>query len=198
MCTWPLRCACPFYGGFLAVDFFFCLSGFVIAFAYEKRLAQGMRATDFMVARWIRLLSPLSARYHSLGLTFLTPQPTSRTPRSSLSPVDLRPRSRSPHVPLRGIHSVPPRSPLLVALCRALPHAIYAALMRLHVAGNIALTALAAVSFAVLYRSGAASRVNARYGHDRSSVLIGLARAGLAFPIGVLAYRLHAGKRSPA
>ena len=40
--------------GFLAVDFFFCLSGFVIAYAYDSRLHQmGLRA--FFTSRLIRL-----------------------------------------------------------------------------------------------------------------------------------------------
>lgn len=40
--------------GFLAVDFFFCLSGFVIAYAYDARLQQmGFRA--FFTSRLIRL-----------------------------------------------------------------------------------------------------------------------------------------------
>lgn len=40
--------------GFLAVDFFFCLSGFVIAYAYDKRLPKmGIRA--FFISRLIRL-----------------------------------------------------------------------------------------------------------------------------------------------
>ncbi|MDP4240648.1 MAG: acyltransferase [Bacteroidota bacterium] len=40
--------------GFLAVDFFFCLSGFVIAYAYDNRLPQmGVRA--FFTSRLIRL-----------------------------------------------------------------------------------------------------------------------------------------------
>ena len=54
-----------FPNGFLAVDFFFCLSGFVIAFAYERRLEEGMRLWDFAVARLIRLY-PL----YFLGLAF--------------------------------------------------------------------------------------------------------------------------------
>jgi peptidoglycan/LPS O-acetylase OafA/YrhL len=40
---------------FLAVDFFFCLSGFVIAFSYERRLAEGLTFFDFLRARFIRL-----------------------------------------------------------------------------------------------------------------------------------------------
>jgi peptidoglycan/LPS O-acetylase OafA/YrhL len=42
-------------GGYFAVDFFFILSGLVIARAYESRLTQGMRFGDFMKARLIRL-----------------------------------------------------------------------------------------------------------------------------------------------
>jgi peptidoglycan/LPS O-acetylase OafA/YrhL len=39
----------------LAVDFFFCLSGFVIAFAYEERLKAGMNMSEFSARRIIRL-----------------------------------------------------------------------------------------------------------------------------------------------
>jgi peptidoglycan/LPS O-acetylase OafA/YrhL len=39
----------------LAVDLFFCLSGFVLAHAYSTRFAAGMSPLRFMVARFIRL-----------------------------------------------------------------------------------------------------------------------------------------------
>jgi len=41
--------------GYLAVDLFFMLSGFVIAHAYDARLAQGMGVARFMMLRGIRL-----------------------------------------------------------------------------------------------------------------------------------------------
>ena len=40
---------------YLAVDFFFCLSGFVVSHAYDKRLGAKMSAVDFFVKRLIRL-----------------------------------------------------------------------------------------------------------------------------------------------
>jgi peptidoglycan/LPS O-acetylase OafA/YrhL len=39
----------------LAVDFFFALSGFVIAYAYDRKLTQGMTGEEFLQRRLIRL-----------------------------------------------------------------------------------------------------------------------------------------------
>ncbi|QNL51013.1 acyltransferase [Olivibacter sp. SDN3] len=56
--------------GFLAVDFFFCLSGFVIAYAYDDRIGK-MGAIEFFKSRLIRL-HPLVVLGSVLGLlTFL-------------------------------------------------------------------------------------------------------------------------------
>ncbi len=52
--------------GFLAVDFFFCLSGFVIGYAYDDRVAQ-MGLRKFFMARIIRL-HPLVIAGSVLGL----------------------------------------------------------------------------------------------------------------------------------
>lgn len=56
--------------GFLAVDFFFCLSGFVITYAYDNRIA-GMGILTFIKLRLIRL-HPMVVLGSILGLlTFL-------------------------------------------------------------------------------------------------------------------------------
>jgi peptidoglycan/LPS O-acetylase OafA/YrhL len=52
--------------GFLAVDFFFCLSGFVIAYAYDDRIAK-MGVLEFFKSRLIRL-HPLVIAGSVLGL----------------------------------------------------------------------------------------------------------------------------------
>lgn len=59
--------------GFLAVDFFFCLSGFVIAYAYDDRIRQ-MGIGEFFKSRLIRL-QPLVVLGSVLGLLafFLDP-----------------------------------------------------------------------------------------------------------------------------
>lgn len=41
--------------GALAVDFFFCLSGFVVSYAYDQRWARGMGLREFALRRLIRL-----------------------------------------------------------------------------------------------------------------------------------------------
>jgi len=52
--------------GFLAVDFFFCLSGFVIGYAYDDRIA-AMGLRNFFISRIIRL-HPLVVAGSVLGL----------------------------------------------------------------------------------------------------------------------------------
>ncbi|MBB6144775.1 peptidoglycan/LPS O-acetylase OafA/YrhL [Silvibacterium bohemicum] len=43
------------FGSYLCVDLFFCLSGFVIAYSYQDRLADRMDFSSFSLARLIRL-----------------------------------------------------------------------------------------------------------------------------------------------
>src|ERR1700748_2652044 len=52
--------------GFLAVDFFFCLSGFVMGYAYDDRIGK-MGLRQFLKGRWIRL-HPLVVLGAVLGL----------------------------------------------------------------------------------------------------------------------------------
>ncbi len=53
-----------FSGAGLAVDLFFCLSGFVIAHSYQQRLIGGMSFKDFFLKRLVRLY-PM---FHMIGL----------------------------------------------------------------------------------------------------------------------------------
>ena len=53
--TTQLKSSVIFPAGYLAVDLFFLMSGFVIAHAYEKKLHTGMGIADFMINRGVRL-----------------------------------------------------------------------------------------------------------------------------------------------
>ena len=54
-------------GGWLWVDFFFVLSGFVIAASYDERLAQGFAVGRFMVL-WLGRIYPLHIAVSALYL----------------------------------------------------------------------------------------------------------------------------------
>ena len=64
--------------GYLAVDFFFCLSGFVMGYAYDDRL-KSMGLTSFLKARLIRL-HPLVVLGSVLGLVAFYANPYGVTP----------------------------------------------------------------------------------------------------------------------
>src|ERR1700761_6004380 len=51
----PLTAPWLFAHGYLAVDLFFLLSGFVIAHAYDARFRKGLGVPAFLVIRLIRL-----------------------------------------------------------------------------------------------------------------------------------------------
>lgn len=56
-----------FVGGYLAVDLFFALSGFVIALNYTLRLSEGLSLARFLRLRLVRLY-PVYALGHCLGI----------------------------------------------------------------------------------------------------------------------------------
>jgi len=65
----------------LAVDFFFCLSGFIVATAYDKKLTSGMRLSDFVMRRLIRLypmilVAVMLGGALSIGQAFVAPTGT--------------------------------------------------------------------------------------------------------------------------
>ena len=66
--------------GFLAVDFFFCLSGFVVGYAYDDRIGK-MGVLEFLKSRLIRL-HPLIILGSALGLLTFLFDPFSVVPES--------------------------------------------------------------------------------------------------------------------
>src|ERR1700754_1815377 len=62
-----------FGSGYLAVDLFFLLSGFIIAHAYDEKLAKGLGFLDFLALRLMRLC-PMLAFGTAIGFALLAVQ----------------------------------------------------------------------------------------------------------------------------
>jgi len=161
----------PVPGGFLAVDLFFVLSGFVIALTYEERLRQGMGPREFLTLRAIRLWPMLLAgallgiglEGGHAGMLFLLPNPYSDT-------------------------LYPSNPPLWSLLLEAMAYVGFAAFA--YRVSDRGLVAWAGVSGAALagfcaYSSGQLHE----FGGFWSTIPEGLARVSFSFTAGMLIYR---------
>ena len=175
-----------FQGGYLAVDLFFVLSGFVIAHAYDARLAEGLGPVAFMRLRAIRLL-PLLALGTGLGAMLALSTPGGPAAWRILAgfcanAVGLP----SPFHGRRIFELDPPAWSLFYEL---LANAGFAVAFRW--LGGKALGAIALISFAVLVVLGV-QHGSLDGGMTLSGAPMGLARVGVSFPLGVLLHRNRA------
>ncbi|MFA6219207.1 MAG: acyltransferase [Erythrobacter sp.] len=159
-------------GGYLAVDLFFGLSGFVIAQAYGHRLAQGMTPREFLERRAIRLW-PMLALGAMLGILLHG---------GHAGMLFLLPNWVSPRL------LYPANPPLWSLLFEMVAYAGFALL--LHRLGTRALLMIATASGLALAAYAATPMRFADLGADWASFAAGLARVGYSFTAGVLAWRL--------
>ncbi|NBW09661.1 MAG: acyltransferase [Caulobacteraceae bacterium] len=178
----------PFPASYLAVDFFFGLSGFVLAHAYGRRLGEGMSFRRFALARLIRLyplyfIAGLLAIL-TLGLKIVV---------GEAGPIDLLVRAANlVFIPLPlgedRLHLYPLNFPAWSLGFELLVNAVFAVvifrlttwrLVGLLVVSAIALT-VAALYFGTL-----------DVGSHWSDILGGVARVTFSFFLGVGVYRLH-------
>jgi peptidoglycan/LPS O-acetylase OafA/YrhL len=176
---------------YLAVDFFFVLSGFVIAHAYDARLAAGMTAKEFIGRRLLRLY-PLFALGLVLGLAVALIEITFGFGGSSLGVLvlqficgllflpypDLDPTALI--APLNG-----PYWSLILEMQINIAFAIAFAWLSLRVVGAVA----AACGLAIIAISYALGTLET--GFLVSDYLGGVARVGFSFSAGVLLSRLR-------
>ena len=183
----------PTKNNFLAVDFFFCLSGFVIAYAYEERLRTKLSTGDFMVARLIRfyptfLVGTLLAFFFALGPEHLFSQPGGHaTFLAALPSLFFLPSL--PLAPGFLLFSLNMSSwTLLNELVANLGYGLLVRGKRL-ITPTLILVAIA--SFYEMVRTP----LSLDSGSTWPGVLVGVARMGLSFPIGV--FVLRAWRRMP-
>jgi peptidoglycan/LPS O-acetylase OafA/YrhL len=181
--------------GTLAVDFFFCLSGFVIAFSYENRLSETLSFKDFAVARLIRLY-PIYALGSFIGLlamiaiqyfAFHGAEPWSLslllfTLAVFLWPARLSSLSQSDNYPLNG--------PAWSLFYEIFANLAYALLLKLRIARTAVLLCIVAASLALLVNT-VVSGNGLDVGPRQADFSLGFARVTFSFFLGVLICRFY-------
>ena len=180
--------------GQLAVDFFFCLSGFVVAFSYEERLNHKLSFKDFTVVRAIRLY-PIYAIGSLIGLLVAMAVDhfvdhsiawSSLLPLFALSlfmwPTRLSPMNLSENYPLD--------LPAWSLFYEVVANLVYALLVKLKLARNAVLLAIVIGSLTALI-ARVASGASLDVGPRQADFVLGFARVAFSFFLGVLLCRLH-------
>ncbi|AEU36890.1 acyltransferase family protein [Granulicella mallensis] len=175
---------------FLAVDFFFCLSGFVIAFSYEQRLSTYLTFKNFFVARLIRLY-PIAAIGTVVGAVELALQLHLHAPVGTFI-------SRIVLETALGLLVLPSARYVLFPLDRVMwtlffeliANLLYAVLVRRRLATTGFLVILATLAAIALtgerLHLGTLDR-----GYTFDSAYVGFSRVSLSFLLGVLTFRLY-------
>ena len=177
--------------GYLAVDLFFIMSGFVIAHAYEERLLGGWSPGAFIRARVIRLW-PLYLLGTAIGAgVFATvagdPGGYAALAALAAAAVFLIPLPLGPEVQVFNLNR--PAWSLFFEMVANLLYALFAARLSNRVLA--ALAGLGAVALAACVLTAGTGSL----GHHAESFAGGAARIAFGFPVGVLLYRAHrAGK----
>jgi peptidoglycan/LPS O-acetylase OafA/YrhL len=181
-----------FPNSFLAVDFFFCLSGFVIAFSYEERLKKSLTLRDFVVVRLIRLY-PLYAL--SIVIAFLRALSGSRLIQDVHSPSALATLAGLsilliPNIflPDAGAQLFPLNSPAWSLFLELVANVAYGLLFLWRIARLglplLCLTSLGLLTFLALRGP------TLDFGTSRHGISFGLARVGFSFITGIFLFRI--------
>jgi peptidoglycan/LPS O-acetylase OafA/YrhL len=185
--SWP---GGVFAHSYLAVDFFFVLSGFVIAEAYEDRLKGGMRFGDFAWRRLVRLW-PLFVLAVGLGLSHKLLRAVSGVQGIPLGDLTLNAAFNSLMLPSpitdRWTNLYPANSPAWSLLYELVANAVYGL-----VATRLStrwLAAIVAVSGAALVWA-CLNHGTMNFGVSNLQVGGGLIRVAFGFSTGVLIYRV--------
>lgn len=183
---------------YLAVDFFFMLSGFVIAFAYEKKLRDGaMTVPSFCRRRVIRLwpLIALGAVIGAVSLAFAPLQGEDAPTNTNILIGLIFALLLLPIPPLFATKPFQINEPswsLFFELIANFVYAFVAPLLstRRLIIGNALL--LASIILITIF-----SGVDIRVGFQYQTLGLGIPRVLSPFFIGVLIYRLHAENKLP-
>lgn len=194
----PLHDTVP--SGYLAVDLFFLMSGFVVAGAYEKRLQDGWQVSGFMLVRLQRLW-PLYILGVVLGVAcfvsirLLRPaQPFYFPPNMSMAQVATLSLFFLPQFASYGGPAFPFNSASWSLSVELAGNLAYAMMIRiLHSRTLLLLSGIGFLGLAAL----ALKNGNLNVGVMPSNIASGYIRFLFSFPLGVLFYRFHVAGKLP-
>jgi peptidoglycan/LPS O-acetylase OafA/YrhL len=174
------------------VDFFFCLSGFVIAFSYEERLKKSMTLRNFVVVRLIRLyplyaLSIVISFVRVLNGSHLIQQLHSSSSLATLVGMSIL---LIPNVLIRaaGAQLFPLNSPAWSLFLELVANVAYGCLFLWRIA-RVGLPLLCLASLGVLtFLAFQGSTLD--FGTARQGMSFGFARVGFSFTAGILLFRI--------
>ncbi len=183
--------------GFLAVDFFFCLSGFVMGYAYDDRIGElGLR--EFFKARLIRL-HPMVVLGSVLGLLAFYANPFGVTPGYGLGRIALIFAASVLLIPYGAMHQrgrnlFSLNAPAWSLFWEYVANIVFGVVLyRVRRGALIALTVAAAALLCwVGHRAG-----NLSGGWSARNFWDGGARVAFSFMAGLLVYRMHWRLRTP-
>lgn len=176
----------------MAVDFFFCLSGFVICHAYEQRLTAGLGLLPFFKARIVRLypmiLIGVVMGFAVLGFRILAEHQRAWIAPGTVTFVLNALLLPSPLLTLGYDAAWPLNGPQWSLTFEVLANVVYGAFLhRLRGAKFHALTALsgAVLAWTIFSKAGV------DFGWRWHELHLGLARVMFPFMLGVSLYRMH-------
>ncbi|WP_419758859.1 acyltransferase family protein [Acidisoma sp.] len=183
---------------YLVVDFFYILSGFVIAYAYSSRLDQGLSWSGFMRLRLNRLYPMLFVGVLVAGLVFLGRQVLLQTGMITEAVVlTVLSLSLLPVGLLYGLASYPIDNPIWSLFFEFVANGVYASpIRRIGRMSAFVLLGLAIVALTVVAMQFGTLSCLGYVGPD--SFLAGFVRVSVPFSLGVAIWRLKLFERFPS
>ena len=173
----------------LAVDFFFCLSGFVIAFAYDRKFSTGMTVGDFLIYRLIRLYPIIFASVLLGGALLIGENVWSGVPIIQSALLTLASLFLIPLGLKYGMQAYPPNDPLWSLFFEMVANAVYGVFGR-RISPALAWTGLLGVAALWVHAVRVAHGV-AEIGFANLKLFsFGYIRVAFPFLAGVLLFRL--------
>ena len=186
--------------GYLAVDLFFLMSGFVVAAAYEQRLVEGWSVSKFLLVR-LKRLWPLYALGVAVGVAcfafirILRPEAHFAFPPMSLASAVILSLFFAPQLIAYGGPAFPFNSASWSLSVELVGNLAYGALVRfIHNRLLVVVICLGLCGLAIIALKSNSLDAGVTAGH----VLPGYLRFLFSFPLGVLLFRWHSAGTLPA